>query len=125
MGSICSLNLATSVLASFFGITDSSSSTSVSQNVQRKVPKTKKVAKHQKKSNETSSYAAFSTAMPHCLLCLMLNSFSYTDNPFPQRMYLVIIQAENKASTLMSPSDTQLGVQFLALKRLAVLQYRY
>lgn len=38
MGSICSLNLAKSVRASFLGIADSSSSTSVWQKVQRKVP---------------------------------------------------------------------------------------
>jgi hypothetical protein len=38
MGSICSLKRATRVLASFLGTADSSSSTSVWQNVQRIVP---------------------------------------------------------------------------------------
>lgn len=73
MGSICSLNLATSVLASFFGIADSSSSTSVSQKVHRKVPKTKEVAKHWKESSRPGSIQPFE--QQHFAVSL-INSFS-------------------------------------------------
>lgn len=99
MGSICSLNLATSVLASFLGIADSSSSTSVSQKVQRKVPEMKKVAKHQKKSNK----AAFKTRALHCFLCSMLNSFSHSDNPFPHAVHLVIKQPRKQQALWCHP----------------------
>lgn len=105
MGSICSLNLATSVLASFLGIADSSSSTSVSQNVQRKVPKTREVAQHWKESSQHGS----SCSLPCSLGWMDAKEFFWPKTPFPHMLYLVIIQADNKASILIPSSDTQLG----------------
>lgn len=109
MGSICSLNLATSVLASFLGIADSSSSTSVSQNVQRKVPETREVAQRCKESSRPSSSCSLPNSSASLFPMPDAKEFFSPENPFPHMAYLVIIQADNKASILIPSSDTQLG----------------
>lgn len=109
MGSICSLNLATSVLASFLGIADSSSSTSVSQNVQRKVPETRGVAQRRQESSRPGPSRSLPNSSALLFPSLDAEEFFCPENPFPHTVYLVIIQADNKASILIPSSDTQLG----------------